>query len=462
MELEQEFRKVEEIKYKSKSDPFTEYLSTFIQRLPRYAVKPIGKSNWRTKNKPLSDIPVKAHLNGQYYVGGLGKWYPEFAILDLDNVLKDIAEEIREKLGLDSLNSMLCSSESENSYHILIKPAYKKKPPTIRLLNNILKPFANENGIEVYPQANKAIRLPFGYKQDPLDIEYLHLGSWQQKLYWFNKLDYFDLEGIPYQQLQFDIDVKPEKRIKLSTYQEGRELYHNGLLEPSSRNDSQWKIIYYFWRQNIPLEIAIGLTWHWINRKHNGFSQQIVTSPQSVRKEIQRQAKRIYGNYELKQIYPDSTHNGHNGFITKADIEDIFYISKANLPKAKFLYNLVKYCYPRHSRTFIQLHSDNLKEWSQKGYMNHLEGLQRKGIVKRYGSYQVDKFSKSIKINWNFRDPGQAILIDERAPEEFRDTIKVCYEPEEFRELLMKAGSERTAAIKATRRLFEGVTKVYT
>ena len=433
---------------------YREYVNTFIQRLPRYAVKQIGKGAWRTKNKPLSDIPVKAHLNGQYYVGVLGKWYPGFAILDIDDAEKDTPEEIKEKLGLDSQNSMKCSSESKDSYHLLFRPSYKQKPPTIRLLNEILKPFANENGIEIYPQANRPIRLPFGSGQDCLDIEYLHLKNWEEKLFWFNKLDEFELKNFPYQQLAFDVNVE-KIRPGISRFEEGRFLFENGLTGPSSRHENQYKIIYFLWRKNIPLEMAINLTWNWIRNKHNGCSKDIVTSPRGVRKEIERQAQSIYGTYEYTFIYPDSTHNSQSGYITKPDIADIVIISRASLPKIKFLYNLVKYCYPRRQRNFINIHSDKLEEWSKKGYLNYLDELQEAGIIKRSDSYKVEAFSKSIKINWNFKDTSQAILVDSRAPEEFADTIKACYEPEELRELLIKAGSSREVAIVTTSRLFK-------
>jgi len=456
LELEQELRKVEEIEYKNKSDPFTEYVDTFVQRLPRYAVKPIGKKTWRTKNKPLSDIPVKAHLNGQYYVGVLGKWYPNFVIFDFDDVDRNRPEEIREKLNLDPLSSMLITSESLRSYHLLFRILYNRKPPTIRLLNEILQPFTKENGIEIYPQSNKAIRLPFGYNQKPLDFEYMGY-DWEHLISWFNKLDEFELKNIPFQQLQFELEeVEKLSNPKASTFKEGHFLYENGLIEPHSRHDSEWKVIYYLYMaRNIPPETAINLTWHWIREKHNGYSKDIVIAPGRVKKEIERQAKYTYGKYERSYFYPNEVNDRHNGFITKADIEDIFYISKARLPKAKFLYNLVKYCYPRRYRTFIQLHSDKLLKWSMRGYRSYLEELHGQGIIKRSDSYQVDKFSKSIKINWNFRDISQAILIDERAPETFEDTVKVCYEPEEFRELLLKAGSEYKKAVVTTGRLFK-------
>jgi len=434
------------------NEEIQQYTETFIQRQPRYCIKHIGSKAWKTKNKPLADRPILSHLDQKYIVGVLGKWYPGFTILDIDDTEKNRAEEIREKLKLDTDNSMLLSSESQDSYHILFRPSYNYKPPTIKLLSEILRPFANENNIEIYPQASKAIRLPFGYKQNNLDIEYLHLDTWQQKLYWFNKLNYFDLKEIPYQQTRLDFDIKED--IKISTLQEGHFLYKEGLALPSSRHDSQFKVLYYMWRQNIPLEVAIDLTFKWIRSKHNGYSKEILLNPSNVKKEIERQANRIYLNYDYKKIYPDDTHNLHNGYITKADIEKIFYITEASLPKAKFLFNIVKYCYPRRFRTFISIHSDKLRDWSKRGYQSQLEALQSQDIIKRYDSYQVDKFSKSIKINWQFKDSSQAILIDNRAPEDIKDTIAACYKPEEFRELLISAGSERDTAIKTTKRIF--------
>jgi len=242
----------EALEHDMRPDIFSGYVDTFIQRLPRYAVKQIG-GIWKTKKKPLSDIPIKAHLNRQYCVGVLGKWYPPFGILDIDDTDKDTAEKIRESLKLDTNNSMIISSESPNSYHVLLRPSYNGKPLTIRLLNDILKPYAREHNIEIYPQPNKPIRLPFGYGQKPLDFEYINLNSWQEMLYWFNKLDYFDLKGIPYHQLQLDFNIGTDRGTNLSEYQEGKFLWDNGLIKPSSRYDSQFKILCYLHRKNTPL-----------------------------------------------------------------------------------------------------------------------------------------------------------------------------------------------------------------
>ncbi|MBU2563852.1 MAG: hypothetical protein KJ568_05325 [Actinobacteria bacterium] len=451
MKLEKELRKVEEIEYKSKLDPFTEYVDTFIQRLPRYTVK---VKNWKTKKKPLSDTPIKAHLNGQYYVGVLGKWYPEYSILDIDNVTIEEAERIRDELGLDTENSMLCSSENSGSYHILIRPSYNNRPPTIRLLQDTFKLFGKQNKIEIYPQANRTIRLPFGHRQNCLDFEYIDLKDWKEKLNWFLKLDDFNLSDIPYQQPELDLTYENPGRPDV--FQEGGYLLQNGLQIKNSRHEAQFKMLYNLWRRNIPYSQAINIIWQTIKNKHNGFSRDIINNPGIVEQEIIRQAGRIYDTYEHTYIYPDETHNGHNGYISKADIPDIVRLSKANLPRMRFLYSLVKYCYPRKDRRFVNVHSDKLKEWSIHNYLKYLDELIKLEIVKRGDAYQIDKFSKSINIKWNFRDSSNAILDDNRAPDTLENTIRLSYAPEEFKELLKGAGSERHTAIKTVERIYKG------
>lgn len=440
-------------------DDLGNYTDTFIQRLPRYAIKSIGSKKWISKNKPLSDIPIISHIQQKYIVGVLGKWYPSFGILDFDDTDKSRIEEIRDSLNFNSDNSMLFTSESQDSYHLLFRPSYNKKPPTINLLNEILKPCSKQYDFEIYPQPRKAIRLPFGYNQKPIDFEYITLSDWKEYLYWFKKLDYYDLKKIPYQQLILDTEALPN-RITLSTYQEGKYLYENGLIMPNSRHESQWKVIYYLWRQNIPLETNKDLTFNWINKKHNGFSKDILTNPQQVKKEIERQANRVYFNYQRSEVYPDSTHNDYRGFITKDDINEIVLLTKARLPKTKFTFNLIKYCYPRRYQTFIDLHRDKLIKWgSRETYLKNLKELSELGILNRYNKYSPGVFSKSIKINWKWKDTNKAILVDYRSPEDFESTIKAVYSPEEFRELLIRAGSEYNTAIQLTRRVFKKVTK---
>jgi hypothetical protein len=50
----------------------------------------------------------------------------------------------------------------------------------------------------------------------------------------------------------------------------------------------------------------------------------------------------------------------------------------------------------------------------RKSYIQYLDELNKYGIIQRGKSYSVDRFSKSIKINWNFKDSRNAILYDGR------------------------------------------------
>jgi len=435
-------------------EEYKEYVQTFVQRLPKYATK-MPKQRWKTKKKPLSDIPIANHLWGKYYVGSIAKWYPNHAIIDIDDATINKVDKIRKELNLDETNSMLFTSESENSYHILLRPIYNGKPLTIKLLHTILDPIAKEHNIEIYPRARKATRLPFGLNQKPLDYEYIKLRKWQEMLWWFNKLDEYDLKSL-------NPIPTPEKRLldkslsietkTVTTYQEGKYLYENGLLSLHTRHDSQWKVLYYLWRQNVPLEEAITIVWQWINKKHNNLSKDIKINPNVVKKEIERQAIHIYKNYEL---YPDSTSFTHLGFITKPDIEKIILITKGNIPFAKFTFNLIKFCYPRRHRESINMHSNYLLEWSERNYIEYLDRLSKLGIIKRFNSYIIDNYSKGIRINWQWQDQNQAILIDDRPLGDFTETIKAVYTQQEFKALLQKAGNNYDTAKHAIYRIFK-------
>ncbi|MBA7630720.1 hypothetical protein ES703_38244 [subsurface metagenome] len=194
-----------------------------------------------------------------------------------------------------------------------------------------------------------------------------------------------------------------------------------------------------------------------IKTKHNGFSKEVNRGNwRIINGEITRQANKIYTTYELSYTYPDETHNGFHGYITKPDIEPIVMISKGNLPEMKFLFQVVKYSYPRRHRTFINIHSDKFIEWSSKrAYLKRLDELKKSGIMQRGEKYSVDRFSKSIKINWDFKDTREAILNDNRSPNTFKETIRLSCEPEEIKALLKKAGVKGDTAIKMINRIYK-------
>ncbi|MBA7698406.1 hypothetical protein ES703_107083 [subsurface metagenome] len=238
----------------NEENAFNEYIDFFIQPIPRFAVKLKGNNtSWRTIHKFLEDKYVKAHLKQDISIATLSKWYPPYAILDIDDRFLEYVDEIRDILGLDIFNSMLCSSESTNCYHLLLKPTFNNKPPTIRLLQNIFKSFGKQQNIEIYPQANRTIRSPFGWKQDCLDFEYQNLLTWEDKFYWWKRLNDFDIATIPFYQQGLDLSFMKDKLPNV--YEEGKLLLQHGLQQSNSRNDAQYKMLYYLWRNNIPISM---------------------------------------------------------------------------------------------------------------------------------------------------------------------------------------------------------------
>lgn len=154
--------------------------------------------------------------------------------------------------GLNEDNSRLFTSESPDSYHLLFKPSYNDKPPTLRLLKDVFTPFCKMEGVEIYPQKNRIIRAPFDCFHQSLDIECAHFADWKEHLYWFEKMDTFNLAEVKYHQPELDLWLPRQTLPGISIYIEGKELFSQGLQRFSSRHDSQWKVLYFLWRKNIP------------------------------------------------------------------------------------------------------------------------------------------------------------------------------------------------------------------
>lgn len=418
---------------------FQLYKDTFCQFIPKYATKHLV-GHWLTKNKTLSDKCIEAHLRGDYSTAVLGKYYPPYGIIDIDCRGYPKALELRSMLKLNSDNSMLCDSESKDSFHILFRPHYKGNPPTLSLFKAILQPQAKLLGVEVYPQQNRCIRLPFGPLQNCLDEELYHLKTADDKLYQFFKLDEIEIGNInPQQRLDFNSEKPAPVLLDMS---KAEILLAFGLQEKSTRHYSQYLILSKFYYQdNLLPDPAIEIVWNWINTMHNGYSKEILTHPEEVYRQIKAQALCIYENNERRGNYPDFIHNNHYGYISKPDIEDIVKLCRGNLPRMRYLFNIIKYSYPRRHRYFIHIHSNKLKNWSSKRtYLKYLLEFEEMGIFKRGTKYRVQKFTKSIKSNWNYRDSINPVIFSGRALNTFKETVLMIYTARDFRNLLMSAG----------------------
>jgi hypothetical protein len=277
---------------------YREYKDTFVQPTPSFALKGCGENkNWISINSPISNRLIERHLDQEICIATLGRWYPECGIVDIDNKPFDEVLIIRETLGFDENNSLLYNSETPGNYHILFKPEYRNKPPTLKLLNSILKNSVQKLGCEIHPQENKTIRLPFGLNQRGVDSGF-ELLPWNKSVYWFGKIDSFDLSIFNSKFVYQNQNYKQTSFNYSKVFTNGNELLKTGLIQTSSRNESQFNVLYYFFQLNYQQIIAEAQTLLWLQESHNGFSETINSNRwQIVKKEINRQATHIWDKY---------------------------------------------------------------------------------------------------------------------------------------------------------------------
>jgi len=440
-------------------EDFERHFNIFVQPIPRYATKQLYGKPWKTHWGTTPDPVILAALYGKYYFGSLARWYPEYFIIDVDNQpLKFVLNE-RESLGLDEYDSILIASESPDSYYMLGKQLLNGRPPSLKRYQHIIKPYAKEHHIEGYPQKGRVIRNPFNPHLKFLDNRYFHLKDWQEKLHAFDNLYEFEISCIPGQHIIRETQIKIPFKFADNLH-EGFELLEHGLTRKHTRHNMQAILLWYLMRKGIPPDQAVLITWKWINEKHNGFSDTIKSDPVEVLNEIKRQARSIEKKFSRLNILPDYNHNNHNGWLTESDILKIIKRTHGSRPLTKFLFHLLKYYYPRRHRDAVRIHHDKLIEWSScRTYIKFIAILESIGVLERGSAYLQDDFSKSIKLHWRFSDFDKAILEDGRALETLEDTLRLIYQPVDYRQLLTGSGVKRTTSIEAVKSIFSGVSK---
>jgi hypothetical protein len=421
---------------------FDRYREIFGSSFERHSRKWLAKGTWYTVGGPAPKRLMGQFLEtGDPAMGVLGRWYPQYMIIDIDERPLSQVEEIRAGAGLNETNSILCPSESEKSFHLIVPIQYRGKPPTLKLLMNITQRF----------------RLPFGPYQRILDPGREDLAKWYEKFNEFVKAHPYDLSRVPRQQVPLDLSVSRGK-VELGHPQSALELLEYGLQGPGSRNESQYKILDYYWRRNEPPEIAVRRVKGWIRHKHNGFSKIVNKGAwKEIDQDIERQASLIYSKRAMMGFYPDTVHNDFSGYISKPDLIEIAKFTNGNLPRMRYAFHIVKHFYPRRHRPYVNIHRDRLVAWSnERTYLRYLNEFEEVGAMERTKSYLAGQFAKSIKLpKWKFQSGEKAVRYSGRSVETFEDTVKLGFEPWEFRNLLKSVGVKSNTALKMVNRIFE-------
>lgn len=462
------------------------YADAFIQPGPPYLVEVEKPSKepyspyparrepiifWVTASKrPLTYSHVAAHLSGLISVGTFSKWYPTIGLIDLDSVTLERAEEVRAAYGMNTRNSILAKSRSPEHCHLAFRPVYNGRPMTARLFQTLGTTMGRLQDVEVYPRIDHAIRAPFGKYFRPTDPGREFMNA-EELMAEFETLYEYEMKGrFPYIVLEptsLELFRAQElNQVDRSWYRQGADLYAGGLQARSTRHDAQARVIYWLFRRNIPPDVVKRLTYEWIKRSHNGFSEDINSGRYAtIRAEIRRQVDYFYSNFEAFRYFPDWIHNSYGGWITRPDLETIVRLTGGSLPRIRFAVELVKFSNPRKNRPWIRVHTDYLIQWSSKGnYLRYLDGLEAKGILRRNTAYLPGSlaiggrgFSKSITFTgWRFQDQSAALLDDGRTPESFRSIVQAAFpNPRDWRALLTASGTSYNTAKQQMRLLYE-------
>lgn len=414
-------------KKRTEKEAFFQYAHTFIQRTPKHGVR---DPNWRTVDAPVTNDDIQAHLDGKKILGTLSRWYPSYAILDVDDAkYPNLLYEIRKELGIAADASAMTCETSPGSYHILFRPQYDGRPATVKMLHDLLGHQVKElsarlvarrdvGEVALYPQSSRVIRAPF-HPSCPF-VSHSPLPTLGEKMGAFGDLSVVELKKFALERARArreagkaELGEFPPPR--KGVMREGMELFQGGMEASSpSRYYSQHKVALYLWRENLTPEQALEELWRWVCEKTNGHSKDAVAilkgdgrTVSQVRKEQEHIVAHIWGSFERRMIYPASTHNGFYGWLSEQDYVIAAKHCGGNLPRFKFLVNLFAYV-NIHKKLRLPVHRSKLQDFcgraGTKGhhkndYLRHVERFEEMGILRREDHYLAGEFSKMLSLS---------------------------------------------------------------
>jgi hypothetical protein len=162
-------------------DDFVFFVSTFVQCRYPYNIKLANSDDWimRTfygKRAPLDDYAIAKHLMGKHVVGTFPGPCTRYLCLDLDYSV-DLKETLDTILCIFP-KSLVIQSSMSKGIHVYY---FFDSKIRVNKLQKLTKLRLNDHGIrvrpgycEIFPQINRALRLPLGIGSYVLDEETLN------------------------------------------------------------------------------------------------------------------------------------------------------------------------------------------------------------------------------------------------------------------------------------------------
>lgn len=413
-----------------------DYQYSFSQPYPSYGIR--WQEQWRTVHRTLSWQVTRDHLAHKKIIGSLGRFYPDFGILDFDGVTLDYVERVRASLGLEERNSLLFTSETPDSYHLYFRPMLRDRKPTLDYFQKSMR-FVADYYCEVYPQAKRIIRLPFGRGQS-----YVHNGviqpiDYQQGLQMCKNMDTYDLSTQGYYEAweaeDNSLPLPQLDKLQVGWKREGLVYLNTGLTAFHQRLEATKRVIYFFWSQNVAPEICMIETKKWIKNQHHHYSKDWKENYRQVYKQIEQLTSWVYNSFAKRYILPDRPAWTDNGYHTKQSVRASVQASRGSLALLKFALPLVSYCQARGSQQ-VQVHRDRLVSWgSAKNYLQHLDKLEQSHLLTRHTHYRVQNFAKKITLQLDSTSNQEKIYSQEdnqRAEHDVKKLLVATYNELEY------------------------------
>jgi hypothetical protein len=425
--------------------PLTPAEKLFAQNFIRdfsapYAIQqPTGyRRNWRTKHKPLSDPLIRAHLNGDYWLGTKAAWYPVFHNLDIDHPDSERTQRIFDRLdqhGIGESQRAIMTTPSykqHGNFRIYLRLEYKERQATWRLGNEALtRAFADL--AEIYPQRQRKDRLPCGRRQDLISEQTGQVLSdltWEQELHFLLKLDPTPIENLPRQQTLFEPELEAADNPRTWTPRGNvADLIREGLQQHGTRTEAQYELLNFLWRSNWQPADAIAFAKRWLRAKSNGFS---TTVAQGDWHEISRHLEVQAGWLWARPVLPDTPHS-LQGALTRADLELAARVFHGDVVRQKQLVALCAYYRPRSRHEFVFVPAWVWREEiaSVRTYQSFVADLEQRGLLQSNRHYRVGEHSRRFKLNLPATSE-PPLQRDSRHTTNFYDALDLAYSRREI------------------------------
>jgi hypothetical protein len=435
-------------------DDFVFFVSTFVQCRYPYNIKLADSGDWimRTfygKRAPLDDYAIAKHLMGKHVVGTFPGPCTRYLCLDLDYCI-DLKETLDTILRIFP-KSLVIQSSMSKGIHVYY---FFDSKIRVNKLQKLIKLRLNDHGIrvhpgycEIFPQINRALRLPLGkgsYVLDEETLSPLHQNAEEGIKLIKERIIYHSITEIL---SQGKADNEPTFSVPLPSYEltggntllpneinypsailnlgvanppwdnlQGKrfkdfidQVLRSGVQTPGTRYFLQCKLIYHFWSLGYSNQQAYDAICRWY-LSHDHQSKDWKKNPDRVFRHLKSAIDSFYRNAELKRYQPRAR---NRKLLTTTDAEHITELT-SDYRNQKFIFSLMQYASnAKDSTGEFRLPRTVITTFdccSGKTYQDKIRFCESIGLIRKVREYyRQEKRARTFAINYSFCEDGVPI-----------------------------------------------------